>query len=113
MPETVHAAELKRMSLDGELANCYVEGPISYDLAMVPEIAEIKGFDCPCAGDFDIMLAPEIVVGNVLGKCLVYTCGGRMAGLVLGCKVPIVLTSRGSSADEKYYSLALGAGCCK
>ena len=113
MPETVHAAELQRMSLDGELVNCYVEGPISYDLAMVPEIAEIKGFDCPCAGDFDIMLAPEIVVGNVLGKCLVYTCGGRMAGLVLGCKVPIVLTSRGSSADEKYYSLALGAGCCK
>lgn len=110
MPETVHAAELKRMSLDGELKNCYVEGPVSYDLAMVKELGEIKGYECPCAGDFDIMLAPEIVVGNVLGKCLVYTCGGRMAGLVLGCKVPIVVTSRGSSAEEKYYSLALGAG---
>lgn len=100
MPETVHAAELKRMSLDGELKNCYVEGPVSYDLAMVKELGEIKGYECPCAGDFDIMLAPEIVVGNVLGKCLVYTCGGRMAGLVLGCKVPIVVTSRGSSAEE-------------
>lgn len=113
MQETVDAAELKSMSLAGKLGNCYVEGPISYDLAMVPEIGEVKGFDCPCAGDFDIMLAPEIVVGNVLGKCLVYTCGGRMAGLVLGCKVPIVVTSRGSSAEEKYYSLALGAGVCK
>ena len=63
-----------------------------------------------CCGDFDILLVPEIVVGNVLGKCLTYTCGGRMAGIVMGCKVPIVLTSRGSSAEEKYYSLAMGAG---
>jgi phosphate butyryltransferase len=112
MPETVHAAELKRMSLEGELPKCYVEGPISYDLAMVPELSKIKGYDCPCAGEFDVLLVPEIVVGNALGKCFVYTCGGRMAGLVVGCKVPIVVTSRGSSAEEKYYSLALGAGVC-
>ena len=111
-PETVHGAELKRMSLAGELPNCYVEGPISYDLAMVPEISKIKEFDCPCAGDFDILLVPEVVCGNALGKAFVYTCGGRMAGIILGCKVPIVLTSRGSSADEKYYSLALCAGVC-
>lgn len=113
MQETVDAAELKRMSLEGELPSCYVEGPISYDLAMVPELSEVKGYECPCVGDFDILLVPEIVVGNVLGKCLVYTCGGRMAGVIQGCKVPIVLTSRGSSADEKYYSLALGAGVCQ
>lgn len=111
MPETVDAAALKEMSLNGELPNCYVEGPISYDLAMVPALSEVKGYSSPAVGDFDILLVPEIVVGNVLGKCLVYTCGGRMAGVVQGCKVPIVLTSRGSSAEEKYYSLALGAGC--
>ncbi|MBQ9949711.1 MAG: phosphate butyryltransferase [Clostridia bacterium] len=111
--ETVDAAELKRMSIEGELPNCYVEGPISYDLAMVPEISEVKGYSCPCAGDFDILLVPEFVVGNVLGKAFTYTCGGRLAGLILGCKVPIVLTSRGSSAEEKYYSLALGAGVCQ
>ena len=111
MQETVDGAELKRMSLAGELGECYVEGPISYDLAMVPELSEVKGYTaCPCCGDFDILLVPEIVVGNVLGKCLTYTAGGRMAGLIMGCKVPIVLTSRGSSADEKYYSLAMGAG---
>ena len=113
MPETVDAAELKRMSLEGELPNCYVEGPISYDLAMVPEVSQVKGYESPCVGEFDILLCPEIVAGNMLGKCFVYTCGGRMAGIVLGCKVPIVLTSRGSSAEEKYYSLALGAGVCK
>ena len=111
--ETVDAAELKRMSLEGELPSCYVEGPISYDLAMVPELSEVKGYSCPCAGDFDILLVPEFVVGNVLGKAFTYTCGGRLAGLILGCKVPIVLTSRGSSAEEKYYSLALGAGFCQ
>ena len=110
MQETVDAAELKRMSLDGEIPGCYIEGPISYDLAMVPELSAIKGYECPCAGDFDILLVPEIVVGNVLGKSLVYSAGGRMAGLIMGCKVPIVLASRGSSAEEKYYSLALGAG---
>ena len=111
MQDTVDAAALKEMSLNGELPNCYVEGPISYDLAMVPELSEVKGYSCPCVGDFDILFVPEIVVGNVLGKCLIYTAGGRMAGLIQGCKVPIVLTSRGSSAEEKYYSLALGAGC--
>lgn len=111
MQETLDAAELKRMSLEGELEGCYVEGPISYDLAMVPELSAVKGYTaCPCCGDFDILLVPEIVVGNVLGKCLTYTCGAHMAGVVMGCKVPIVLTSRGSSAEEKYYSLAMGAG---
>ena len=75
------------------------------------ELSKVKGYTaCPCCGDFDILLVPEIVVGNVLGKCLTYTAGGRMAGLIMGCKVPIVLTSRGSSAEEKYYSLAMGAG---
>lgn len=112
MQETVDAAELKRMSLAGELPNCYVEGPISYDLAMLPDMCKTKGFDTPCAGEFDILLVPQITVGNALGKCLTYTCGGTNAGLILGCKVPIVLTSRGASAEEKYHSLALGAGVC-
>ncbi|MDR1619316.1 MAG: phosphate butyryltransferase [Clostridiales bacterium] len=111
MPETVDAAALKELSEKGVFGDCYIEGPISYDLAMVPQLSPVKGYSSPVTGDFDILLVPEITAGNILGKCLVYTAGGRMAGLVLGCKVPIVLTSRGSSADEKYFSLALGAGC--
>lgn len=113
MPETIDAAELKKMADKGELPFCNLEGPVSYDLAMVPEICEIKGYQSDNSGNFDILLVPEFVVGNVLGKCLVYTCGGTMAGIVLGCKVPIVLTSRGSSSEEKYYSLALAASVCK
>ena len=112
MPETLEAAELVNMSRDGRLKGCYVEGPISYDLAMMPEIGKRKGYHSPYAGNFDLLLAPEITAGNSLFKCIVYTAGGKSAGLILGCKVPIVLTSRGSSAEEKYYSLALGAGMC-
>jgi Phosphotransacetylase len=109
MPETVDAGELKRKSLANELQGCYVEGPISYDLAVNPESARIKSFACPCSGDFDILLAPNMLVGNILGKCLVYSAGSKMAGLVLGAKVPIVVTSRGSTAEEKYNSIAIAA----
>lgn len=110
MPETLDAYELKEMAMSEKLPKCYFEGPISYDLAMVPEAARIKGFDCPCSGDFDLLLVPDIVVGNVLGKCLVYTAKGKMAGLILGAKVPIVLTSRGATTEEKYNSIAIAAG---
>lgn len=109
MPETTDAFKLKRFALSNEIPGCYVEGPISYDLTMNPESAQIKGFDCPCSGDFDILLAPNMLVGNILGKCLVYTAGGKMAGLILGAKVPIVVTSRGSSVEEKYNSIAIAA----
>lgn len=110
MPETIDANELKKMAITGEFPKCYVEGPISYDLAMVPEAARIKGFDCPCSGNFDMLLVPNIVVGNVLGKCLVYTAKGKMAGLIIGAKVPVVLTSRGATTEEKYNSIAIAAG---
>jgi phosphate butyryltransferase len=106
---TVDAAKIKEMSLNGQLPPCNVEGPISYDLAVQPGIAKEKGYDSPYVCDFDLALVPELTTGNVLAKCLVYPGGGGMAGLILGCKVPIVMISRGSSTDEKYYSLAMGA----
>lgn len=112
MIETQDAEQLRRLYESGELDGCVLEGPVSYDIAMYPEIAEYKGYRGVCSGDFDILLVPNLVTGNALGKCLVYTVGGEMAGLVMGAKVPIVLTSRASSAKEKYLSLALAAGTC-
>lgn len=109
MPESVDAASLKEMNRSGEIRNCIVEGPISYDLIMSRESAEIKGYESPVTGDADIILVPNISVGNALGKSLVYSAGAKMAGIVVGAKVPIVLTSRGSSAEEKYLSLVLSA----
>ncbi|MGI6333205.1 MAG: phosphate acyltransferase [Saccharofermentanales bacterium] len=115
MPETVDADRLKQMNIRGEITDCIVEGPISYDLAMSRESAAIKGFVSPVVGDVDLLVVPEITTGNVLGKCLQYSAGAKMAGIVVGAQVPIVLTSRGALAEEKYRSLALAAmadRCC-
>lgn len=109
MPETVDAEALVRMNESGELTGCKVAGPISYDLIMSKESAQIKGYDCPWCGDFDMILCPNIVTGNAVTKVWAYNAGATWAGLILGARVPIVLVSRGSSAEEKYLSLVLAA----
>ncbi len=109
MPESVDAGKLKEMNQNGEISGCYVEGPISYDIAMNKESGLIKGFDSPVAGDPDVLIVPNITAGNILGKCLVYSAGAKMAGFIVGAKVPIVLTSRGASSEEKYLSLVISA----
>ena len=109
MPETLDAAELVRMNKNGIIKNCIVEGPISYDCAVSAEIAKIKNYESQIAGDVDILVAPNIHAGNIMGKMLLCTCGAKMAGMVVGAKCPIVLTSRGSTSEEKYLSIALSA----
>ena len=109
MPETVEADELAKMSRRGEILNCVVEGPVSYDCAISREIAEIKGYESVISGDVDIMLVPNIHTGNILAKALLCNCGAKMAGIVVGAKCPVVLTSRGSSAEEKFLSIMLSA----
>lgn len=113
MQESVDADMLKKMNIKGEIKNCIVEGPISYDLTMSKESASIKGFVSPVTGEADIIVVPNITVGNILGKSLVYSAGAKMAGFIVGAKVPIVLTSRGSTSEEKYLSLALSASAVK
>jgi phosphate butyryltransferase len=109
MPETVDADTLKRMNQEGKITGCIVEGPISFDLAFSREVAVLKGYDSPVAGDADIFLVPDITAGNILGKSLVTAAGGKMAGFIYGAQVPIILTSRASSAEEKYLSLAMAS----
>lgn len=113
MQESVDADMLKKLNIKGEIINCIVEGPISYDLTMSKESASIKGFVSPVTGEADIIVVPNITVGNILGKSLVYSAGAKMAGFIVGAKVPIVLTSRGSTSEEKYLSLALSASAVK
>ena len=113
MQESVDADLLKKLNIKGEIKNCIVEGPISYDLTMSKESASIKGFVSPVTGEADIIVVPNITVGNILGKSLVYSAGAKMAGFIVGAKVPIVLTSRGSTSEEKYLSLALSASAVK
>lgn len=113
MPETVDADALKQMNQNGEIANCIVEGPISMDLALNKSISAIKKYDSPVAGDPDVLVFPNIQAGNIASKALTEMAGATMAGLVVGALVPIVLTSRGSSSEEKYLSLVMGAASAK
>jgi len=109
MPESVDADALKKMYITGEIKDCIIEGPISYDLTMSEKSAKIKGYKSPIVGDADILLVPNITTGNILGKCLQYSAGAKMAGFVVGARVPIVLTSRGETSEEKYLSLVISA----
>ena len=87
MPETVEGDALKQMNQRGELTGCVVEGPISYDCAVSREIAAFKGFESPCAGDCDVLVAPNIHAGNIMGKMLTVTCKAKMAGFIVGAPV--------------------------
>lgn len=109
MRETVEAAELAAMNRRGEIPGCIVEGPISYDVAMDPGIAAIKGYTSENCGRFDVLVAPDMTSGNLLGKSLLVSAHAILAGIVVGARIPIVVTSRGSSAEEKFYSIALCA----
>ena len=113
MPETVDADILKKMNQNGEIKNCIVEGPISVDLTLNKESAAIKGFDSPVTGDADILIAPNITTGNIMSKAILELAHGKMAGMIVGAKVPIVLTSRGATSEEKYLSLVLSASAVK
>lgn len=109
MPETLEAAELQRMNEAGEITGCTIVGPVSYDCAISKEIAKEKGFDCPYSGDFDCLIFPNIHAGNILGKCLTVTAKAGMAGLIVGAKVPAIMTSRGSDASEKFNSIVFAS----
>lgn len=109
MQETLDAAALKEEANTGAFGRCFVEGPISLDLATDKEAAAVKGYQSPVAGEADILLVPSITVGNVLGKALYGLAGGEMAGVVLGATVPITVNSRGATPAEKYDSILICA----
>ena len=108
-PDTVEANELKERNQRGEIANCVVEGPISLDLALDPESAKIKGYDSPVAGDADVLIFPDIVVGNIAGKGMGFFGDAQSMDVILGLDVPVVFGSRGGPSKGKYNSMCLAA----
>ena len=84
-----------------------IDGPLQYDLAVSKDAAATKGIRSEVAGDADILIAPQIEAGNILYKSLVYSACSRVAATILGAKVPIILTSRADSAEDKYNSICL------
>jgi phosphotransacetylase len=107
MPETVDAHKLQQMASDGEFGNGIVIGPISLDLAIRKESAMIKGYDSPYAGDVDMLLMPQMVTGNVMSKIWNADSENILAGCLVGADIPIVLTSRSASMNEKLHSILL------
>jgi len=106
MQATVDAYELQLMAERGELKHCLVHGPLALDGAISAEAALHKGIKSQVAGDVDVLLVPNIEVGNVLYKTLVYLSRARVAGLIAGAAAPIVLTSRSDSPESKLLSIA-------
>jgi len=107
MPTTLDAALLVKMAQDGEIQHAVVEGPMALDIAVSSQASHHKGINTVVAGHADLLLVPTIEVGNALAKALVFFAGATMAGVVLGTAVPIILTSRVSSPEEKHYSIAM------
>jgi len=107
MEATIHAKELAEMNKNGEITGCIVDGPFALDNAISRKAAETKGIKSEVAGDADILLMPYIEAGNVLYKSLTYFANSKNAGIILGAKAPIVLTSRADSEETKLYSIVL------
>lgn len=104
---SLDAQEIKEAAANGAFPDAVIEGPISLDLSLSKEIAKEKEYESPVAGEADVLLVPDIVAGNLLGKSMVTFGQGKMAGLVLGAAVPIIITSRGSTTEEKMNSLMI------
>lgn len=109
MEATVHAAMLTQMNRRGQIKNCLVDGPLAIDNAVNKEAADHKGIVSDVAGDADILVTPDINAGNVLYKSLGFLSDGLAASVIMGAKVPIVLTSRSDSDRAKMLSIALAA----
>jgi phosphate acetyltransferase len=104
---SVDAAALSKMADRGQLRAAIIDGPLAFDNAISATSAAIKGISSPVAGDPDILMVPNLDVGNVLYKSFIYMGQGECAGVVLGARVPIILTSRSDSRRARIASCAL------
>ncbi len=110
MQATVDARLLQEACKEGKFGEgVIVEGPLAFDLAISKESSEIKGFKSEVSGDTDILLVPNIEVGNGIGKSFTYMANAKSAGIIMGAKAPVVLVSRADSHESKLYSIAYGA----
>ncbi len=107
MPATIDAAALCKMADRGQISGGILDGPLAFDNAISPEAAQTKKIVSPVAGQADILLVPDLEAGNILAKQLTFLARADAAGLVLGARVPIVLTSRADSVRARLASCAV------
>jgi phosphotransacetylase len=107
IPSTIDAAALCKMADRGQITGGILDGPLAMDNAISPEAAKTKGINSPVAGDADILVAPDLEAGNILAKQLTFLANADAAGIVLGARVPIILTSRADSVRVRMASCAV------
>ena len=107
MPATIDAAALCKMAERGQIKGGMLDGPLAFDNAISKEAAKTKGIDSEVAGDPDILLVPDLEAGNILAKQLSFLANADSAGLVLGTRVPVILTSRADSVRSRIASCAV------
>ncbi len=109
MEATMHAATISMMNYRKQITGCIIDGPLAIDGAVSKRAAELKGIESHVAGDVDLILTPDIDGGNILYKSMAFLGGATSAAVIMGAKVPIVLTSRGDTERSKFLSIALAA----
>jgi phosphotransacetylase len=107
MPSTLDAAALCKMADRGQITGGLVDGPLAFDNAVSMAAAKEKGIVSPVAGQADILVAPDLESGNMLAKQLSFLAGADAAGVVLGARAPIILTSRADSVRTRLASCAI------
>ncbi|MCD8504750.1 MAG: phosphate acetyltransferase [Burkholderiaceae bacterium] len=107
IPSTIEAAALCKMADRGQITGGILDGPLAMDNAVSPEAAEIKGLISPVAGRAQVLVVPDLEAGNMLAKNLSFLSGAHAAGIVLGARVPIILTSRADTKQSRLASCAL------
>ena len=113
MPACVDACIISKMAERGQIKNAVIDGPLGVDLAIDMECVQIKKVKSEVAGDADCIVFPNIETGNVFYKCNTKLAGAELGAMVVGAKVPCVLSSRGDSTKTKLYSIALAAAVAK
>lgn len=111
IPSTIEAAALCKMAQRGQIEGALLDGPLAFDNAINREAAAMKHIDPTVAGDADILLVPDLESGNMLAKALTFFAGADAAGLVLGARVPIILTSRADNMRARMASCAVAMLC--
>ena len=106
MKETVEARALQEMNEEGIIKNCLVAGPLALDNAIYEKAAKIKNISHPVAGHADILMVPNIEIGNILYKAFAFCSKAKHAGVIVGGKTPVVLTSRSDDENGKFNSIA-------
>ncbi len=107
MPATLDAAALCKMADRGQIRGAVLDGPLAFDNAVSPAAARIKGIDSPVAGQADVLVVPDLESGNMLAKQLEHMGDAASAGIALGAKVPVILTSRADSREARIASCAI------